>query len=399
MLDLFQGEFKMTAKTIEGLENVLADELKELGATDIKPLRRAVEFSGNKKMMYKSNYALRTALSVLVPVHEFKATDDTSFYKGISEINWHKIIGEKDTLAVSSAVSSKHFSHSKFISLRTKDAIVDQLKRRRGFRPDVDTMDPKIKINVYVSNDNVIVSLDSSGESLFKRGYRVNGYIAPINEVLAAGMIKLAGWNGQTDLIDPMCGSGTILIEAALIAYKIPPGIYRQNFGFENWMNFDADLLEETVEELDVKANFEHNIYGSDNSKMAIELAIQNVKSASLENKIKLRQLSFEELKPEGNSGIIVTNPPYGERIKMDDLEQFYKMIGNRLKQDFKGYDAWIISSNMEALKFIGLQTSRKLKLFNGQLECRYSKYSIYEGSKKAKHQHKNNLSPKNKSN
>jgi len=273
------------------------------------------------------------------------------------------------------------------------------LKRRRGFRPDVDTMDPKIKINVYVSNDNVIVSLDSSGESLFKRGYRVNGYIAPINEVLAAGMIKLAGWHGQTDLIDPMCGSGTILIEAALIAYKIPPGIYRQNFGFENWTNFDADLLEEIVEELDVKVKFEHNIYGFDNSKMAIELAIQNIKSASLENKIKLRQLSFEELKPEGNSGIIVTNPPYGERIKMDDLEQFYKMIGNRLKQDFKGFDAWIISSNMEALKFIGLQTSRKLKLFNGPLECRYSKYSIYEGSKKAKYQHKNNGSTKNKLN
>jgi 23S rRNA (guanine2445-N2)-methyltransferase len=397
MLEIFKNEFKMTAKTFEGLEPVLADELKELGATNVVIQRRAVEFSGDKKLLYKANYALRTALSILVPIHEFSAVDDTSFYKGISEINWHKIIGEKDTVAVNSTVFSDHFKHSKFITLRTKDAIVDQLKRRRGFRPDVDTLNPKIKVNVYISNDKVLVSLDSSGEPLFKRGYRKNGYIAPINEALAAGMIMLSGWKGQSDLIDPMCGSGTILIEAALIAHKIPPGLYRSNFGFENWMNFDADLMEDVAEELDAESDFKFNIYGSDSSETAMELTIENIKSASLENKINLRRMKFENLEPESKSGIMITNPPYGERIKKADLEQFYAMIGNRLKQKFKGYEAWIISSNMDAFKSIGLQTSRKIKLFNGQLECRFNNYSIYDGSKKAKYQKKGSFNNKNK--
>ena len=284
MLSLFDQKFTITAKTFEGLEPVLAKELEGLGAKEIAIKKRAVSFLGDKKLLYKSNYALRSALSILVPIHQFRATNGTEFYKGVSQINWTQLFTVKDTLSVNSTVNSQFFNHSKYISLKTKDAVVDQFRRRKGKRPNVDTLNPTIKINVYISQADVTISLDSSGDPLYKRGYRINGYIAPINEVLAAGMVLLSGWKGQSDLIDPMCGSGTILIEAALIANKIPPGMYRQNFGFENWQNFDPDLMDDIADECDETSDFKHSIYGSDISSTATELALLNIKNASLEN-------------------------------------------------------------------------------------------------------------------
>ncbi|MCK4662783.1 MAG: RNA methyltransferase [Bacteroidales bacterium] len=379
------SKFEIIAKTFEGLENVLAEELKNLGAEQIEIKKRAVGYYGDKKLLYASNYCLRTALNILVPINKFQANNEIELYKGISKINWENYLSLTDTFSINSTVFSDYFKHSKYVSLKVKDAIVDQFRRRKNKRPNIDVVNPDIKINIHIYKDTCTISLDSSGEPLFKRGYRISGYVAPINEVLAAGMILHTGWEGNCDFIDPMCGSGTIVIEAAMIAHKIPPGVYRKKFGFENWKDFDSELLEIIAEENDISADFKYKIFGSDVSKTAIELSDKNIKNASLKNKINLNVNAFENSKPTQDSGIIVTNPPYGERMKKIDLDNFYKQIGDQLKKEYSGFDAWIISGNMEALKNIGLHTSRKIKLFNGPLECRFNKFSIYEGSKKAR--------------
>lgn len=375
---------KFVAKTLFGLETVLAEELKNIGADNIEILHRAVSFTGEQKLMYEANLKLRTALRILKRVFTFKATSDAELYKKVQEVYWDKYFDAGDTIAIDSAVSSNYFTHSQFVSQRVKDAIVDQFRSKSGKRPSVDLEHPKFRINIHIVDNICTLSLDSSGESLHKRGYRLQMSEAPLSEVLAAGMILLSGWDGKKTFIDPMCGSGTIIFEAALFASKIPPGIFREHFGFMSWRDYDEQLWKKIVD--DSKENislFTGKIIGADISGDAIAAAKRNSKTAEFDNDIQLLISAFENFDPPTECGIVMMNPPYGERLKQDDITSFYKMIGDTLKKKYAGYDAWILSANMEALKFVGLHPSKKIALMNGQLECKFQKYSIYAGSKK----------------
>jgi Predicted N6-adenine-specific DNA methylase len=378
-------EFELVAKTFKGLENVLAGELTALGAKDVKALNRAVSFVGDNAMMYKANLWLRTALKILKPIKEFKARNEVELYKGIAEIDWEEYFGVDDTLSISTVVVSPYFNHSQFVALKAKDAIVDQFRSKFNKRPSIDTENPTILLNIHLTEDDCSVSIDSSGESLHKRGYRLNSTIAPINEVLAAGMIMLTGWDGNSNFLDPMCGSGTLPIEAALIAYNIPPGIFRKEFGFEKWKDFDADLFESIYNDDENSREFKHAIVGADISAGAIRIASENVKNAFLTNKIELMVKSFESSIPSDEVGLVIMNPPYGERIKKNNIQEFYQSIGNVLKRNFAGFDVWILSGNKDALEYIGLHPSKKITLYNGAIECKFQKFTIYEGSKKSK--------------
>ncbi len=378
--------FRLVAKTFQGLEEVLADELKTIGAKNVEVQNRAVVFDGNKAMMYRANYHVRTALSILKPIAEFTAENEDRLYKEISLINWGKYMDVDDTLSVSAVTFGKFFTHSKYASLKVKDAIVDQFRSKFDKRPNVDTYDPDMKIHLHIAHKKCTVLLDSSGEPLFKRGYRLKTTKAPINEVLAAGMIKKSGWNMDCDFLDPMCGSGTILIEAAMAAYGVAPGTYRKKFGFESWNDFDTDMFNEIAEEThDENTDFKYKIMGSDISLSAIEVSEENISNAFLSKKITIKAQDFFDIKTLAHKTIIITNPPYGERLQPNDLKIFYQKIGDKLKLDFAGCTAWIIGSNMEAMKFIGLKPDKKVKLYNGPLECSYRKFSIYDGSKKNK--------------
>ena len=378
-------EFELIAKTFKGLENVLAKELSELGAKDVKVLNRAVSFKGNNAMMYKANLWLRTALSILKPIHTFKAKNEVDLYKGIAQIDWSEFLTVDDTLSISTVVVSPYFNHSQFVALKAKDAIVDQFRSKFNKRPSIDTENPTILLNIHLTDDECSVSIDSSGESLHKRGYRLNSTIAPINEVLAAGMILLSEWDCNCNFIDPMCGSGTLPIEAALIAYNIPPGIFRKEFGFEKWKDFDADLFEDIYNDDSNAREFKHSIIGSDVSSGAIRISAENVKNAFLTNKIELQVKDFLSATPYEEPGIIIMNPPYGERIQKTNIEEFYESIGNVLKRSFAGFEVWIISGNKDALEYIGLHPSKKLTLYNGAIECKFQKFTMYSGSKKIK--------------
>ena len=378
-------EFELIAKTFKGLENVLAKELSELGAKDVKVLNRAVSFKGNNAMMYKANLWLRTALSILKPIHTFKAKNEVDLYKGIAQIDWSEFLTVDDTLSISTVVVSPYFNHSQFVALKAKDAIVDQFRSKFNKRPSIDTENPTILLNIHLTDDECSVSIDSSGESLHKRGYRLNSTIAPINEVLAAGMILLSEWDCNCNFIDPMCGSGTLPIEAALIAYNIPPGIFRKEFGFEKWKDFDADLFEDIYNDDSNAREFKHSIIGSDISSGAIRISAENVKNAFLTNKIELQVKDFLSATPYEEPGIIIMNPPYGERIQKTNIEEFYESIGNVLKRSFAGFEVWIISGNKDSLEYIGLHPSKKLTLYNGAIECKFQKFTMYSGSKKIK--------------
>lgn len=379
-------KFRMLAKTMFGLEDVLADELKSLGADQIVVSNRAVEFAGDLELMYKSNYWCRTALHILLPISEFYIRREEDLYKKIYQIEWEKYLDKKGTLSVDAVVNSSIFTHSHFVALKTKDAVVDRFRDKFGLRPNVDVEMPDLKINIYMNRNKCVVSLDSSGYSLHKRGYRKQTSTAPINEVLAAGMIILSGWNGQSHFIDPMCGSGTIVCEAALIANNIPPGYYRKFFGFEKWKNFDFTKWEKIKNDaLILQKDYEFEIIGSDISPENIAIAKENAHFAKLHKDIHFEIKPFEKQIPPDGGGIMITNPPYGERIKPQDIISLYQTIGNGLKNNYQGYQAWIISSDLNALKFIGLKPSIKINLFNGSLECKFLKFEIYQGSKKAK--------------
>lgn len=378
-----QNGYPMVAKTFAGLEDVLAQELQELGAQYVKKLNRAVSFVGDKAMMYKANYFLRTALCILKPIAEFDAKDEDTLYKEIGRINWSRYMNVEDTLAVTSTTFSNTFTHSKYVSLKTKDAIVDQFRRRTGKRPNVDTENPDLRIEIHIAQNRVTVLLNSSGEPLFKRGYRQASVKAPINEVLAAGMILLSGWNCDSDFLDPMCGSGTLLIEAAMIAYGIAPGTYRQKFAFEKWSDFEPDLFASITEDCPDVPDFKYTICGSDINPGAVKAAEANIKSAFLGKKINVELKNFFDLRPKTAIGTIITNPPYGERLQPDDLRIFYQKIGDKLKLDFNGYEAWLIGSNQDFMKYIGLRPEKKIKLYNGALECSFRKFTLYDGSKK----------------
>ena len=377
--------FHMLAKTFKGLEPVLAQELAQLGATDIRPERRAVSFSGDKQMLYRANVCLRTASRVLVPIATFRADDADEVYAEAKQLDWAQFMSLSTGFAIDTTVYSETFRHSKYVAYRVKDAIADWWTEREGKRPNVKLTNPDIQLNVHIAERQVTISLDSSGESLHKRGYRVATTEAPVNEALAAGMLLMAGWQGQSDLYDPMCGSGTFLIEAALIAQNIAPGIFRQSFAFEKWSDFDPELFEQVYNDDSAERPFTHHIYGSDASFYAIRAAEQNVKAAGQQRFISLHQIRMQELKPADTKGaMLIMNPPYGERLAQNrDVLQLYREIGSTLKHSFAGATAWILSSNEEALKCIGLKPSKRIRLLNGELDCLFNGYELFAGERK----------------
>ncbi|MBQ2608252.1 MAG: RNA methyltransferase [Paludibacteraceae bacterium] len=391
--------FKMVAKTFKGLEEVLAQELTELGADEVQIQRRAVSFSGDKAMLYSANLWLRTALRVLVPVKSERLKvkgerrPEDQLYDIVRGINWAKYMTAETSFAIDATAYSDSLRNSRFVTYRVKDAIVDYWQEREGRRPNVQVTDPDLRINVHVGGEQVTVSLDSSGESLHKRGYRVATTEAPLSEVLAVGMLLLAGWQGQSDLYDPMCGSGTIPIEAALIALNIPPGVFRKEFAFERWQDFDAELWEEIYNDDSRERAFTHTIYASDASFYAIQQAEKNIKSAGVAKYVNLRQVRMEERRASAGENamqgaLVLLNPPYGERLaQQKDMLQLYGAIGTTLKHQFAGATAWIISSNDEAMKQIGLKPSRKMRLLNGELDCQFNKYELFQGKRKDNNQ------------
>ena len=380
----------MLAKTFKGLEEVLAGELIELGANNVQIERRAVSFTGDLRMLYTANFCLRTASRILVPIATFKAKKTDDIYEQAKQIDWAQYMNTRTSFAIDATVYSDLFRHSQFVTYRVKDAVVDWWMEHGGVRPNVQLTNPDIYLNVHIAGDTVTLSLDSSGESLHKRGYRVANTQAPINEALAAGMLLLAGWKGQSDFYDPMCGSGTLLIEAALIARNIAPGIYRKGFAFEKWANFDADLFEEVYSDDSREREFTHKIYGSDAGFYAVQTAIKNVQSANLQRDIEVKQIRVQELKTENGKGktegaLVMMNPPYGERLSQNkDVLRLYQDIGTTLKHQFCGATAWIISSNEEALKCVGLRPAKRIRLINGDLDCLFNQYVLFSGDRKS---------------
>ena len=380
--------FKMVAKTFFGFEEILAKELLQLGAQEIEPGIRMVSFKGDQGFMYKANLALRTALKILKPIFYFKATNETGLYTGISKIKWNQYLKSHQTFVIDTTVHSDYFKHSQFVSQKCKDAIVDQFRNETGQRPSIDKDFPDVRINIHIAKDQVSVALDTSGASLHHRGYRMATNIAPINEVLAAGMLLLSGWDGQGDFIDPMCGSGTILAEAAMIACHIPANINRKEFAFEKWSDWDPDLFA-TIESslLNKVREFHYTIIGYDKAPSAVLKAKDNIKNANLQDYISIHERNFFDTEKTTKGPLhMLFNPPYGERLDIQ-MERFYAEIGDTLKKSYPGTNAWFITANLEALKFVGLKPSRKIKLFNGSLEARLVKYEMYEGSKRTKFQ------------
>jgi len=375
--------FEMTAKTFFGLENVLADELKNIGAKQIVIHNRAVSFFGNQETMYKANYCLRTALRILKPILKFRTNSPKTLYRVVKNYEWEKLFSLNETFAIDTVVKSEYFKHSKFVALKVKDAIVDRFREKFSDRPSVDVDNPVIRINVHIFNNSCTISLDSSGDSLHKRGYRTAKTPAPLNEVLAAGMILLSEWNKNSEFIDGMCGSGTLPIEAAWIALNIPPGFLRDNYGFTKWKDFDLNLWRKVKASVKIKSVLDFKIVASDKSPSAIEAAARNIKSAKLLKHIKLEKKDFSEQKSLAGKGIIILNPPYGERLRENNINLLYSEIGDSFKNHFPGFTAWVFSANKDAIKNIGLKTSKRLTLFNGALECKFHKYELYSGSKK----------------
>lgn len=376
-------EFKIVAKTFQGLEEVLAKELINLGANNVELGNRMVAFTGDQEMLYKANFCTRTAVKILKPIKEFKATDADEVYDKVKEIDWSLYMDCNNTFLIDSVVFSEKFRHSKFVAYRVKDAIADYWREKEDNRPNVAITNPDIRINVHISETDVTISLDSSGESLHLRGYKTATVPAPINEVLAAGMILLTGWNGECDLIDPFCGSGTILIEAALIAQNIYPGVFRKEYAFEKWKDFDADLFDRIYNDDSMERDFDHKIYGYDINRQAVQIAIDNVRNAGVKDCVSVEQRDFYEFEQPLDKAIIITNPPYGERITTDDIFDLYDTIGKNLKQRFTGNDAWIITYHEELFDKIGFRPSTRYALYNGALSCEFRKYQIFDGKLK----------------
>ena len=373
------------AKTFYGFEPLLEKELRKLGAKNIKSINRAVSFEGDLGFLYKANLSLRTALRILMPIGRFPVINQTDLYRAIDRIEWSKWFSADQSFIIDVTLFSDHFNHSLFIAQKAKDAIVDQFSKKEGNRPSVTTENPDIRIQLHLQGDQLTISLDSSGNSLHQRGYRIETNIAPINEVLAAGILLHSGWEGKTYFYDPMCGSGTLAIEAAMIACNIPPSLNRATFSFMNWRNFDAELFEVIRNSsLSKVREFRGHIYASDKAPSAVRKAQENIEKAGLEEYISVvRSDFFFADRPSDVPLHVVFNPPYGERLSID-ADVFYGKIGDTLKKEYQGCEAWFITANIEALKSVGLRPSRKIKMFNGKLESRLVNYELYEGSRKA---------------
>lgn len=375
-------KFEMVAKTFHGLEDVLAEELRGLGAINVEPGRRMVSFEGDKAMLYRANMCCRTALRILKPIYKFVAHDADDLYEMVKEFDWTQVLSLDKTFSLDTVSNSDEFTHSRYVTYRVKDAIVDFFKDRFGAdkRPGVRLQDADVMINVHISGERVTLSLDSSGESLHKRGYRVAQTEAPINEVLAAGIILKSGWRGDCPFVDPMCGSGTFLIEAALIGAGIMPGIYRKKFAFESWKDFDAELFDSIYNDESGEKELKQCIYGCDISPKAVAIAEKNIKQAGVGKYINLKVRPISQWEEAPEDGILVTNPPYGERIGSEDMEGLYRTIGTKLKRVFTGYHAWIIGYREEYFNCIGLSPSVKETIYNGALECELREYIIFDG-------------------
>lgn len=378
----------MVAKTLYGFEELLSRELRNLGASNVVEGVRSVSFDGDTGFMYKANLCLRTAIKIIKPIKSFTVRNENELYRKIYQMDWSEFLRTDSTFAIDTTLFSDVFTHSLYVSQKAKDAIVDKFRDTDGQRPDVDVKFPDVRINIHIHKENCNISLDSSGRSLHHRGYRTATNIAPINEVLAAGLLLLSGWDGKSDFFDPMCGSGTFLTEAAMIACNIPANINRKEFAFEKWEDFDEELFDKIVDSsLKKTREFHHKIVGYDKAPSAVRKAIDNVANANLSEYIHVERKSFfDSTKFAGGHLHMVFNPPYGERLNLD-MEDFYGSIGDTLKREYPGTEAWFITSNLEALKFVGLRPSRKIKVFNSHLESRLVKYVMYEGSKKGKYQ------------
>ncbi|OKL41334.1 THUMP domain-containing class I SAM-dependent RNA methyltransferase [Pontibacter flavimaris] len=378
--------FNIIVTTLSGLEEVLAEELQALDMEFVKVGNRAVSCSGNMRQLYEANLWCRTAIRILKPIRQFKALDEKSLYEQVQKTDWTGIMDLSMTFAIDAVVSHSTFEHSLYVSQLTKDAIVDQFRAKTGERPSVDRIRPDVRLNLHMHDNVVTLSLDSSGDSLHRRGYRLQTNVAPLNEVLAAGIIALSGWDKKSPFIDPMCGSGTFLIEAALMAQNMAPGLFRRDpFGFEKWKDYNEQLFELVWNTAEAKAKSapQAQIIGYDLDEDYVEAARNNIENAGLESMIRVEQANFFETQaPEGH-GVVVMNPPYNERIQSDDINLLYKQIGDTLKQSYQGYDAFVFTGNLEAAKNVGLRTSRRVPLYNGSIECRLLKYELYRGSRR----------------
>ncbi len=377
------NEFELIAKTFMGLEPVLAKELTQLGANNVQIGRRMVSFTGDKEMMYRANFQLHTAIRILKPIAKFKARSADEVYEEVKKIDWSKYIEKGKTFSVDSVVYSEEFRNSRFVTYKVKDAIVDQFRENTGTRPNISVSNPDIRLNIHIAEADATLSLDSSGESLHRRGYRQESVEAPLNEVLAAGMILMTGWRGEIDFIDPMCGSGTLLVEAALIAHNMSPGIFRKEFAFEKWPDFDAELFDTIYNDDTQEREFTHHIYGYDIDMKAVNTARLNVRAAGLSKDITIENADFKDFTQPKEKSLLVVNPPYGERISTPNLLNTYKMIGERLKHAFMGNEAWVLSYREECFEAIGLKPSIKIPVYNGSLECEFRKYAIFDGTMK----------------
>lgn len=375
-----ENTFSMVAKTFQGLEDVLRDELISLGAENVEMGRRMVSFEGDLEMMYKANLSCRTALRILKPIEKFTAYNPDELYDVVRETEWEKYMTPETTFAIDSTVNSEDFPHSKFVTYRVKDGIVDHFRDMSGERPSIRVTDPDITFNVHIIDNRVTISIDSSGEPLSKRGYRDEQTEAPINEVLAAGIIMKTGWRGDCNFADPMCGSGTFLIEAALIAANINPGIYRKSFAFEKWADFDKELFESLYNDDSSEREFAFKIYGGDIDPEAYQIARKNIKSAQVDDMIELSCRPMSDWTDNPEAGVLVMNPPYGRRLRPEDMEELYRGIGTNLKRNFPGWHAWIIGLNDEDFDNIGLKPSMKIPMLNGSLECTLREYVLFDG-------------------
>ena len=373
---------KFVAKTYAGMEEILKEELTALGATNCQIGTRAVEFEGDMAMMYRANYFCRYALRILWQVHEFTFRDNKQFYEQIFKFPAERLMDADNTLAFSVTMSSSMFRTPLFAAQLAKDAVCDRFRDKFDQRPSVDKESPDVQFHLHIYNNHAALFLDSSGESLHKRGYRVSTHPAQISEVVAAAMVKLSGWHGECDLIDPMCGSGTILIEAAMQALNIPAGFFREHYGFERWKNFDRRLWQRVTDEADIHDDVPVNFYGSDISARFLGMAEANVKAARLSDFIRLFRKAMRDTQPKRTPATLIFNPPYGERLDMEEIDEFYKEIGDTLKQTYAGCTAFLISSNIQAIKRIGLHPSQKTTLFNGALECKFLRYDLYAGKR-----------------
>jgi len=378
----------LIATTLYGLEETLAGELAELGAADVSPENGAVRFKGDKRLMYRVNLECRTAIRVLYPVAEFPCRDENELYRETIRVDWSRYLDFEMTMAVDAVVRKSALNNSMYAAQKCKDAIVDQIRSKTGRRPSVDIANPALRLNLFINANRAVLSLDSSGESLHRRGYRTEGGKAPLNEILAAGIVKLSGWNGENILIDPMCGSGTILIEAALLVSGTAPGLIRKSYGFQKWKDYDRELFKSVFQTLktDVKPIGDKLIHGSDKSGMRIDDARANARRAGVGGAIAFSQGRFQNSVAPASDGTVIMNPPYGDRIKSADLKKLYREIGDTLKNNYQGYTAWIFTGNLDAAKYIGLRTSQRIKLFNGPIECRLLKFELYSGSRKLKY-------------